>query len=295
MQRGRVSRRRGMEGEAVKERKRGLEGERWGDRGRGVGCWSAGAWLPSTGKKRRLRGSGALSLSLSLCLSLPLSPCLKTAGGGESPLQAEWWMVTTWGIVCVCVCVCVCVAVHGSGNEVRVQMRLFYYFTSVGGRKHFARRRRRAEKRTGRLHVRRSEVTSLAFIFLVFIIKRRFCRDNRSFSLFRSSQLTVSLFHWGSSLHPPLCVLHHFISLFPSRPRFYLFVVPLSLSLTAPQTTLYRMTAHCRFLSYIYIHSLVLFCNLITVGRETLCAGSQSIRGTWDPSNIFLHFYNSEQ
>ena len=79
-----------MKGEAAKERKRGLEGERWGDRGRGVGCWSAGARLPSTGKKRRLRGSVSLSLSLSLCLSVFTSLALpKTAGGGESPLQAE--------------------------------------------------------------------------------------------------------------------------------------------------------------------------------------------------------------
>lgn len=31
--------------------------------------WSAGAWLPSTGKKRRLRGSGWQPLSLSLYLS----------------------------------------------------------------------------------------------------------------------------------------------------------------------------------------------------------------------------------
>lgn len=75
-----------MKGEAVREKKRGLEGERWGDRGRGVGCWSAGAWLPATGKKRRLRGSDSLSLSLSVFTSLAL---LKTAGGGESPLQAE--------------------------------------------------------------------------------------------------------------------------------------------------------------------------------------------------------------
>ena len=62
-----------MKGEAAKERKRGLEGERWGDRGRGVGCWSAGARLPSTGKKRRLRGSVSLSLSLSLSVCLYLS------------------------------------------------------------------------------------------------------------------------------------------------------------------------------------------------------------------------------
>lgn len=44
-------------------------------------------------------------------------------------------MVTTWGIVCVCVCA----RGSGSSNEVRVQMRLFYYFTSIRGRKHFAK------------------------------------------------------------------------------------------------------------------------------------------------------------
>lgn len=52
-------------------------------------------------------------------------------------------MVTTWGIMCVCVCG------SGSSNEVRVQMRLFYDFTSIRGRKHFARRRRAEEEPGG--------------------------------------------------------------------------------------------------------------------------------------------------
>lgn len=69
-----MSRLRRKEREAVKERKKGFEGKRDVEAGGGaLAGWSAGAWLPSTEKKRRWRGSGWSPLSLSLFL--PLSPC----------------------------------------------------------------------------------------------------------------------------------------------------------------------------------------------------------------------------
>lgn len=50
----------------MKERKKGFEGKRDVEAGGGaLAGWSAGAWLPSTEKKRRWRGSGWS----------PLSPC----------------------------------------------------------------------------------------------------------------------------------------------------------------------------------------------------------------------------
>lgn len=87
--------------------------KRCGDRGRGVGCWSAGAWLPSTGrereKKRRWRQRLATpTTTASLCVSLPLSSSCSCHGlQGEGSLlrrPSDGWLQHVPSYVCVCVC-----------------------------------------------------------------------------------------------------------------------------------------------------------------------------------------------
>lgn len=70
--------------------------KRCGDRGRGVGCWSAGAWLPSTGREREKKTLEAASgnphrhrLPLCVFTSLLILQLPWTAGGGEPPPQAQ--------------------------------------------------------------------------------------------------------------------------------------------------------------------------------------------------------------
>lgn len=91
---------------------------RWG---RGVGCWSAGAWLPSTGKKRHQRGNGwQPPPPLSLCLYLS-HPVTAVDCRGRGVISAGRVMDGCN----MCDRICVCARGRRDGKRVKVQMRSF--------------------------------------------------------------------------------------------------------------------------------------------------------------------------
>lgn len=99
--------------------------KRCGGRGRGVGRLVRRGLAAFDGEEKTLERQWLVA---SLALQLP-----KTAGGGESPLQAEWWIVTTWGVICVCVNMEALMRWKKSPDEI------LYYFNSIKIRKHFNR------------------------------------------------------------------------------------------------------------------------------------------------------------